>query len=227
MQSGRWQNLIWLLVCGVLSSVWCLTAGRQIGATFDEPIYITRGLEGWRAGSHHGLLRLGTMPLPADGQTLPLYLWERVRGTPWDLDADFARRRHDFSGVLVHLDYVDDRSMGLTAGAVEEQPSSVPRPSRPSGLGAASQHRDPARRRIACRTPQPQVVGLLLVRMEGNPLAVRRPAERLILRRRVVDDVGRFSGWRCRIGRDDVGDQSLFILCRDHHRQAPVGMRRH
>jgi hypothetical protein len=90
MQSSRWQNLLWLLVCGVLSSVWCLTAGRQIGATFDEPIYITGGLEGWRTGSHHGLLRLGTMPLPADLQTFPLYLAERIRGTPWNLDADFA-----------------------------------------------------------------------------------------------------------------------------------------
>lgn len=90
MHGGRWRNVLWLLVCGVLSSVWCRTAGRQIGATFDEPVYITRGLEGWRTGSHHGLLRLGTMPLPADVQTLPLYLVERVRGTPWDLDADFS-----------------------------------------------------------------------------------------------------------------------------------------
>jgi hypothetical protein len=90
MRCGRWQNLLWLIVCGTLSSIWCLTAARQIGATFDEPIYILRGLEGWRTGSHHGLLRLGTMPLPGDVQTLPLYLAERIRGTPWDFDADFS-----------------------------------------------------------------------------------------------------------------------------------------
>jgi len=90
MRGGRWQNLFWLFVCGILSSVWCLTAGRQIGATFDEPIYLARGLDAWRTGSHHGLLRLGTMPLPADVHTFPLYLVERVRGTPWDLDADFS-----------------------------------------------------------------------------------------------------------------------------------------
>jgi hypothetical protein len=90
MHGGRWQNLVWLLVCGILSSAWCVTAGRQIGATFDEPVYIARGLEGWRTGSHHGLLRLGTMPLPADVQTFPLYLAERIRGIPWDLDVDFA-----------------------------------------------------------------------------------------------------------------------------------------
>jgi len=89
MHGSRWQNLVWLLVCGVLSSAWCLTAGRQIGATFDEPVYIALGLDGWRTGSHHGLLHLGTMPLPADVQTFPLYLAERVRGIPWDLDADF------------------------------------------------------------------------------------------------------------------------------------------
>ena len=82
MRGGRWHNLLWLLACGALSSAWCLTAGRQLGATFDEPVYITRGLEGWQTGSHHGLLRLGTMPLPADVQTFPLYVAERWRGTP-------------------------------------------------------------------------------------------------------------------------------------------------
>src|SRR5262249_36942477 len=36
----------------------------------------------WRSGSPAGLMKLGTMPLPVDVQTLPLYLWERWRGTP-------------------------------------------------------------------------------------------------------------------------------------------------
>src|SRR5260370_11727704 len=29
-------------------------------------------------------MKLGTMPLPVDVQTLPLYLWERCRGRPID-----------------------------------------------------------------------------------------------------------------------------------------------
>lgn len=87
-RGARWHDWLWLLMCAALSSVWCLTTARQIGATFDEPIYIERGLEGWRTGSHHGLIRMGTMPLPAEVQTLPLYLAERWRGRPWDLNAD-------------------------------------------------------------------------------------------------------------------------------------------
>ncbi len=34
-------------------------------------------------------MRLGTMPLPVDVQTLPLYLWERASGVALDIDADF------------------------------------------------------------------------------------------------------------------------------------------
>src|SRR5207249_1340011 len=77
-----------LLVCGGLSALWCLGAARQLGATHDEPIYLERGLEGWRSFSHGGLLSLGTMPLPTDVQTLPLYLAERWRGQPFDLAVD-------------------------------------------------------------------------------------------------------------------------------------------
>lgn len=75
---------LWVLAWGVASSVWCITAARQLSATFDEPLYITRGLEGWRSGSHSGLIKLGTMPLPVDVCTLPLYLWERWHGTLLD-----------------------------------------------------------------------------------------------------------------------------------------------
>lgn len=81
----------WLLVFGIASSAWCLSAGQQLGATFDEPIYVARGLEFWRTGSHAGLMHLGTMPLPVDVQTLPLYLWERSRGELFDPAADLAR----------------------------------------------------------------------------------------------------------------------------------------
>src|SRR4051812_23272099 len=89
--AGRTFDVLWLVLWGALSSVWCVTAAGRLGAPFDEPVYLRQGLEGGRTGSHYGLLRLGTMPLAADVQTLPLYLAERWRGVPWDADADCAR----------------------------------------------------------------------------------------------------------------------------------------
>jgi hypothetical protein len=94
MQANRrWQivDAAWFLACLVASSVWCLTAGHELGATFDEPLYLARGLEAWRTGSHDGLMRLGTMPLPVDCATLPVYAWELLRGVPFDVAADFDR----------------------------------------------------------------------------------------------------------------------------------------
>jgi hypothetical protein len=82
---------LWLLLWIAASSAWCVTAAGELGATFDEPLYIARGLEGWRTGSHGGLLRLGTMPLPADLHTAPLHLYETWRGVRFDPDADLAR----------------------------------------------------------------------------------------------------------------------------------------
>jgi hypothetical protein len=79
-RGGRVLDGLWFLICGVASSLWCLTAAGELGATFDEPVYIARGLEHWRTGSHSGLMQLGTMPLPVDLDTLPLYLWERWHG---------------------------------------------------------------------------------------------------------------------------------------------------
>ncbi len=69
----------WFLVCAITSSVWCVSTSSQLSTTFDEPVYLTQGLEGWRKGSHSGLIRLGTMPLPVDVDTLPVFLWERWR----------------------------------------------------------------------------------------------------------------------------------------------------
>jgi hypothetical protein len=83
----RWRPSVdwfWFLSWGLVSSWWCLGAAAQVGPTFDEPLYVARGLEGWRTQSHHGLLVLGTMPLPIDVQTLPLYLWERWTGVVLD-----------------------------------------------------------------------------------------------------------------------------------------------
>jgi hypothetical protein len=79
--AGDWG---WFLALAVGSSVWCVTAAARLGATFDEPVYVERGLQGWREGSHRGLLRMGTMPLPTDLDTLPLYLWERWHGVTFD-----------------------------------------------------------------------------------------------------------------------------------------------
>ena len=78
----------WLAACILASSAWCVSAASQLSATFDEPLYMLRGLEGWRTGSRAGLIRLGTMPLPIDVETLPVYLWERYRGAAFDPLAD-------------------------------------------------------------------------------------------------------------------------------------------
>lgn len=87
---GRLLDGGWLLFWVIASSVWCVSASARLSATFDEPTYITLGLESWRTGSYKPLIDLGTMPLPPRVQTLPLHLWERWRGVAfdpaWDLD---------------------------------------------------------------------------------------------------------------------------------------------
>jgi hypothetical protein len=80
----RALDWLWFLVFGAASSLWCWTAAGRLGATFDEPIYIARGLESWRTGSQQGLLRLGTMPLPINLTTLPIFLTERWHGVAFD-----------------------------------------------------------------------------------------------------------------------------------------------
>lgn len=90
-------DLVWVLVWGVASSAWCLSASRELGATYDEPIYLICGLEHWRSGSSAALMKLGTMPLPVDVVTLPLYLQERWTGVridplrDWDQVIGWAR----------------------------------------------------------------------------------------------------------------------------------------
>jgi hypothetical protein len=76
---------VWLAVVLIGSSGVCLYTASQIGATFDEPFYIRAGLTAWRTGSNKLLMRAGTMPLPVDVQTLPVYLWERWRGQQFSL----------------------------------------------------------------------------------------------------------------------------------------------
>lgn len=79
---------LWLLAWALASAAWCLTASAELSATFDEPLFVTRGLEAWRSGSHGSLLRLGVMPLSAEVQTLPLFIAESWHGTPFDAAAD-------------------------------------------------------------------------------------------------------------------------------------------
>lgn len=78
----------WCVLWALLSAAWCVSAGVELSATFDEPLYIARGLDRWRSGSLEGLLRLGTMPLPIEVQTLPLALAERWRGAPFDVSRE-------------------------------------------------------------------------------------------------------------------------------------------
>ena len=82
------HDWLWLLAFGVASSAYCVLAAREIGPTFDEPFYMTSGLNYWRTGSHGPLLRAGTMPLPVDVQTLPVWVWEQFRGKPFDPTGD-------------------------------------------------------------------------------------------------------------------------------------------
>ena len=85
----RRLDVAWLLLWGALSSAWCLSAARDLSAGFDEPYYLRWGLESFRTGSNQQLMRAGTMPLPVDVEYLPIYLWERHRGEPFDVDRDF------------------------------------------------------------------------------------------------------------------------------------------
>lgn len=75
-------DICWFLFFAMASSVWCLGAASQLGPTWDEPTYINAGLSHWRTRSVHGIVAHGTMPLPVDLQTFPLYLYECWRGTP-------------------------------------------------------------------------------------------------------------------------------------------------
>lgn len=92
MQRARMAEQVldwsWFLVLGAVSTLWCITAAGQLSATYDEPFYITQGLQCWHTGTHQNLLRMGTMPLPIDLETLPLYLWERWQGIRFDPQRD-------------------------------------------------------------------------------------------------------------------------------------------
>jgi hypothetical protein len=85
-----WQiDVLWVLFFGLLSSAWCVSAGREIGATYDEPFHLTHGLDFWRHGSFELMLNKGLMPLPVAVCTLPVRIYEIYRGTPIDLATEF------------------------------------------------------------------------------------------------------------------------------------------
>jgi hypothetical protein len=88
---SRFFDGAWLALWAVAGSLWCISASARLSATFDEPTYVRLGLESWRTGSSGRLLDLGTMPLPAHLDTLPLYLAERWRGGPFDAEGDLDR----------------------------------------------------------------------------------------------------------------------------------------
>ncbi len=84
MQRHGWRvEVVWVLACALLSSAYCVSSAAQLGATVDEPDYVSLGLSFWRTGRHTAFLYPGTMPLSSDVQTLPLALAERLRGVPF------------------------------------------------------------------------------------------------------------------------------------------------
>jgi hypothetical protein len=75
---------VWFILCAVLSTTWIVTASARLSATFDEPFYVAAGIDAFRTGSNRLLLDAGTMPLPVHVAALPVYVWERLRGRPFD-----------------------------------------------------------------------------------------------------------------------------------------------
>ena len=53
------RDLAWLAIVFILSSAWCFTASRRIGATFDEPIYLQAGLDAIGSAIGRGAIRTG------------------------------------------------------------------------------------------------------------------------------------------------------------------------
>ncbi|WP_020468295.1 ArnT family glycosyltransferase [Zavarzinella formosa] len=87
----RLPDVLWVVLWGLLSTGWILSASPELSATFDEPFYLRSSLKSWRTGSNFELMKAGTMPLPVDVEYLPVYLWEQVRGQPFDEEKEFHR----------------------------------------------------------------------------------------------------------------------------------------
>jgi hypothetical protein len=90
MQRNGWFDSIWFLTFALASSAYIVATAATIGPTFDEPIYLKHGMAAWHAASQSPLLTIGTMPLPTNVQTLPLFLWELQNGNAIDPVADLT-----------------------------------------------------------------------------------------------------------------------------------------
>jgi len=84
-----WKHWILLGLVSIISGLGIWVGPASTGATFDEPTYLVCGLKGWRERTHKPLMRLGTMPLPADMATVPLALVEWAGWKQWNLKEDF------------------------------------------------------------------------------------------------------------------------------------------
>ena len=96
MTYRRWIEVLpqYLALAAILiiSSIWCVTAARHLGATFDEPLYLRAGLAFWHnAGGNDLVLLRGTMPLPQDVDALFLRIAEYIRGAPWNPQQDIPQ----------------------------------------------------------------------------------------------------------------------------------------
>src|SRR3954471_20884440 len=89
--TSRWPGWVdagWIALWTVLSATWCITAATRLGATFDEPYFLSAGLECWRTGTAKSLLDTGTMPLPMVVCTAPLHAYEQWSGRQLDPTRD-------------------------------------------------------------------------------------------------------------------------------------------
>ena len=77
-----------LLAAFVFAALYARATASRIGPTFDETTYVSAGLAVHRTGSHAGLMKLGTMPLPVDVATFPIALAERLAQAPLDARED-------------------------------------------------------------------------------------------------------------------------------------------
>lgn len=75
------SDALWLFCFALASSIWCWSAAAALGPTFDEPTYLRCGIEHWQTGSYKPLMRLGTMPLAIDVQTLFVRLFATGGGS--------------------------------------------------------------------------------------------------------------------------------------------------
>ena len=126
-----------------LSSAYCVTSAARIGPTFDEPIYLTRGLEGWRDGSRQGLLKQGLVEAVERAQEVILRA-----GIPLGGAALTAAQTHTLAGrgcrllwhnfdVLMLKQYVKETAEWRSGPPLD--PSSGIQPTPHDGHGAQSE----------------------------------------------------------------------------------------